>query len=210
MRKNLLITALFLVGFTTVNAQLFVGGGVSYTSNNKTEEQRGKEYTTETRSFILSPRLGYFLNDKVAIGISLSQIFSKTTEIEQGTATSNGNLTLIAPFARYYFAKVDKFSFFAEGQLGLGFGSNEVKYENNSPSKYKLSLSSFSVTPAVSYSFSNNFELETYINIFNISYEKQKSTLEDSNPEYSETNTDFKIGAGSNLGAITISAIYKF
>jgi hypothetical protein len=71
-----------------------------------------------------SPKFGYFLNDKVAIGAKLNYESSET----EATDTKI-NVFGVGAFARYYFLELDQKRFKAFGEAGLGFGSNKTEFQ---------------------------------------------------------------------------------
>lgn len=71
-----------------------------------------------------SPKFGYFLNDKFAVGAKLNY-----ASIKQETPSEKTNVFGVGAFARYYFLELDKKRFKAYAEAGLGFGRN--KYESD-------------------------------------------------------------------------------
>jgi opacity protein-like surface antigen len=218
MKKQLLILALAIVCFSQAEAQLFVGGAVSFSkTGGSTENDNGTDDNPSVSSFAFSPYAGYFLNDKFAVGIGVGYGRTCTTEFDylgsDEDKKSIGSTISIAPFARYYFASFNKFSLFAEGHLGFAFIKEKVKYDGETTDGPKTSTISFNVAPAISYAFSEKFELEANLNLFNLGYSHSVKKLEDNN-DTKITSNNFGFGAGLNdittLGNISISAIYRF
>jgi len=71
-----------------------------------------------------SPKFGYFLNDKFAVGAKLNY-----ASIKQETPYEKTNVFGAGAFARYYFLELDKKRFKTYAEVGLGFGRN--KYESD-------------------------------------------------------------------------------
>ncbi|WP_433834352.1 outer membrane beta-barrel protein [Flavobacterium anhuiense] len=69
-----------------------------------------------------SPKFGYLLNDKFAVGAKLD--YSSNKEEATGIKT---NVFGIGAFARYYFLELDKKRFKAYAEAGLGFGRNKTE-----------------------------------------------------------------------------------
>lgn len=69
-----------------------------------------------------SPKFGYLLNDKIAVGGKLNYSNEKTeaTNVKK-------DVFGVGAFARYYFLELDKKRFKAFAEAGLGFGSNKTK-----------------------------------------------------------------------------------
>jgi hypothetical protein len=116
MKLQLFIIGLLLFFSFSVFAQTeqgskFIGGSfqISTTTNSFNDN-------TST-SFTLSPKFGYFLQDRWAIGSGLGL-----------SITSNGDTDVtftISPFTRYYIPLIEE-KFFAVGEAGLsvGFGTD--------------------------------------------------------------------------------------
>lgn len=71
-----------------------------------------------------SPKFGYFLNDKFAVGAKLSY-----ESYEREAPESKNDIFGVGAFARYYFLELDKKRFKAYGEAGLGFGRNKNEIE---------------------------------------------------------------------------------
>lgn len=71
-----------------------------------------------------SPKFGYFLNDKFAVGAKLSY-----ESYEREAPESKNDVFGVGAFARYYFLELDKKRFKAYGEAGLGFGRNKNEIE---------------------------------------------------------------------------------
>ena len=105
--RLLLICFLLLPIFNATNAQLtkgnwLVGGNGSFSST--------KYNSTVTASYNqtyiqISPSIGYFIIDKLAVGLRPGYSYSKA---ETGTNNYAQNVFNIGPFVRYYFLEPDK------------------------------------------------------------------------------------------------------
>jgi hypothetical protein len=111
-----------------------IGGNIAFTSQKFTEDD-SKSNTLE-----LSPMAGYFIMDKLAVGLK--------TSISRFSADDDTHLSLLAgPFARFYFLPVasktnvlleghfmggtDKYKGFdAEGQVQYGFSAGPAFFLN--------------------------------------------------------------------------------
>lgn len=72
-----------------------------------------------------SPKFGYLLNDKFAVGAKLNYASNKveTTQVET-------NVFGVGAFARYYFLELDKKRLKTYAEAGLGFGRNKTDIPN--------------------------------------------------------------------------------
>ncbi|MCV2486824.1 porin family protein [Flavobacterium sp. SH_e] len=69
-----------------------------------------------------SPKFGYLLNDKFAVGAKLNYSSNKVETTQVKT-----NVFGIGAFARYYFLELDKKRFKTYAELGLGYGRNKTE-----------------------------------------------------------------------------------
>ena len=109
-------------GFTKGDGLLEGAIGVNSSDNKNTEKK--------LTSFNVSPKFGYFISNKTAIGVQVSYNQSKSTNY----ANANETYTLtnglgVGVFARYYFLEVGP-RFKAYGEAGLGYTSNGGESSN--------------------------------------------------------------------------------
>jgi opacity protein-like surface antigen len=82
--------------------------------------------------YAVNPKVGYFLNDKFAVGGQVSW-----SSYEEEATDTKTDVLGIGAFARYYFLQLDDKRFKAYGEAGLGFGKNKTEiagFEDNSNS----------------------------------------------------------------------------
>jgi hypothetical protein len=124
--KILTIAALFCIFFYShaqddpTNSEMFEPKEMTFTRGNMFVEGSIKISTGDNIDFYaLNPKVGYFLNDRFAVGgqISYSSFEEEATDIKT-------ELLGIGAFARYYFLQLDDKRFKAFGEAGLGFGKN--------------------------------------------------------------------------------------
>ena len=112
--KNLLTLALVVFGCMSLSAQAvnqgawMVGGSAGFSST------KVKDADESTTIINLSPNLGYFIADDLAIGLGVD-----LTSVSFG-GESNTSFGL-GPFVRFYFAD----AIFAQAGVNLGLGDNE-------------------------------------------------------------------------------------
>ena len=104
--RLLFIAALLFTGLA--NAQItkgnwMVGGNGSFSYTNSKSEQSSS--STKDYTINLSPNIGYFVYDKLALGSKLNYVLSKYYT-EQGN--SEFTFSTVGPFVRYYFLKEEK------------------------------------------------------------------------------------------------------
>lgn len=168
MKKNLLLTVLLTFGLLfstqlfaqTEKGNLLLGGGASfnYSDNNFDNGNSTNDVSTST-SFNFSPRIGYFVADRLALGASLGIFSSKSNSDDSDFEASSTGISF-GPYVRYYLES----GLFASANVG--FGSSTFKTEGglfdgdqtSSSINWGLGIGyaiflneSISVEPAVSY-----------------------------------------------------------
>lgn len=126
MKKSLLVGAIALFGLA--NAQMTKGDwvisgntGMGFNNVNTTYKAEGESADgPKVSTFSLTPSVGYFVIDKLAVGIDLG--FTTATTKFEGAKSTTTSLAVM-PTATYYFANDSKFVPF----LGAGIGYASVK-----------------------------------------------------------------------------------
>lgn len=151
--KKVLLTFAILFSFTALFAQInkgqyMVGGSGSFKYDNA-----GSGNTLIQQTLNITPNVGYFLFDKLAVGLDVSLTSNKVKT--SGTVHYKSFGYTVSPFVRYYvLPTTNKFNVFAEGSYGWGASKTKYipgveTYKNNS-SGYSFSAGPvFFVTPNV-------------------------------------------------------------
>lgn len=108
-RGNFVVGATF--GFSTSSSNISL--------NNADEEGEGPS----SLQFSFTPRIGYFLQDQFALGLSMDYT-SSSLEEPNSDRTEDTDL-LFGPFARYYFPLESEAFFFVEGSFGFGNSTDD-------------------------------------------------------------------------------------
>ena len=98
--KKIMMTLAAIAFAATMNAQVYVGGGIGF----KSVSYDGESTTT----FGIIPEVGYNLDENLAVGIAFGYAESGKDEHKRKGFD-------IAPYARYTFAKFDKVNLFLDG-----------------------------------------------------------------------------------------------
>ena len=129
MKKLLLSAAVAVLGFSEMNAQeaktygfsegdLFLEGNVGFSSTND------KNTDEKTNGFNISPSVGYFITEDIAIGGRIS-LESYKEEIA-GVDTEDNFGFGVGAFGRYYFLDLGE-RFKTNAEFGLGYASLDNK-----------------------------------------------------------------------------------
>jgi len=128
MKKILLAGAVALFGLS--NAQMTKGDwvfsgntGLGFNSIDTKTKVEGQTYDgAKVSTFSVTPSVGYFVIDKLAVGIDLG--FTNLTTKEDGDKTTISSFSVM-PTATYYFANSSKLVPFLGA--GIGYASNKTK-----------------------------------------------------------------------------------
>lgn len=150
--KKILVLLFAVMATMAVNAQLYVGGSVGFSS---VKPEGGKSVST----YKIMPEIGYNLSDNWAIGATLGY-----AKIEMNEELMKG--FEIAPYVRYTFVKSDLLNLFVDGQVSF----NSSKPDGDGAE----SISTFGVgiKPGLAVNLSENISLIAKYGL--LGYEKQK------------------------------------
>lgn len=198
--KKVLLSLAAVFAFGLANAQetesngfakgdVFLSGTVGFSS-----ESTGDAKTT---GFNIAPSAGYFVNENIAVGLSLGYNSLKN-EVPSNPVTSESKYTSfgVGAFGRYYFTPGNSFSLF--GQLGVGYESG--KLEQNSDES-KTDSFNIGVAPGINYFVSEHFALEATFGILGYSTSK---------PDFDGADSTNSFDFGLNLDNINFGIVYKF
>lgn len=212
MKTNKIVLIVIFVLFPFIlNAQVFLGGNFGLnTSGGSIDNGTITTDKPSSVSFNISPMVGKFLSEKVAIGALIDFSLSRTNNNGTPEIINSSSSIGITPFLRYYAIKMDKFSIFGQGNVGFSYSGSTSKVDGTSTDGPKTTAFSLTVMPGLAYDVSSKLSLETNINILNfgVNYSVVKSGTD------KNRTASFGVGAGlSNIvtvGTISIGAIYKF
>jgi outer membrane protein len=144
--KKVILSAAALFAFAFANAQetteapafgftqgnILLEGNLQFSSTK--EEDGGDE--TKLNVFTFTPKAGYFLTDKFAVGVEIGFGSSKEETTPEGgeTVEEKTNVFAAGVFGRYYFLDLgQRFKTYAE--VGVGFGSSKDELDGEEVSK---------------------------------------------------------------------------
>src|SRR5450759_1942136 len=209
--SRIILIVLFSFFYVSLSAQFFAGGNFGLnTSGGSTDDGTIKTDKPSTISFNFSPRVGTFLSENLAAGAALNFSLSRTKTPGTPETIDKSSTIGVSPFLRYYAIKLDKFSVFAQGNIGFSYTRPTTKVGGTltgGPITTNLYLN---VVPGLAYDLSEKFSLETSINVLSFGY--YHTTIK--NGSAKNKTSSFGMGAGLDnivtVGNISIGAIYKF
>lgn len=199
MKKLLLVGAVAL--FATMNAQTekgswVVGGSTNLGFNNVTTKySAGNESQTEpsVNTFGFSPSVGYFIQDKIALGVDLG--FQSMSQ-KDGNSKYTVSTLSIMPTGTYYFRSASNVIPYLGA--GIGYASTKVteKY-NNETDTYDTNGLAWKVKGGIVYLINSNVGVDLGVGYNQFT---DKETV---------NGTDFKTTIG-NLGVnLGLSVFFK-
>jgi len=220
---------LIMLAATTVvgNAQFFVEGsvGMDYGGAKTSLTGISNDVPSSILSFHFSPKLGYWLNDNIAIGVK--GYFSGSTNKQKKVDPNNPyevefetkeHTSGFAVFSRYKMFGTEKLSFLLESSVFLErYTADGYKIEEyKSPEKILLaqSVSTFGIDamPLITYDLSQKFSLSATAEFFSLSFFSQTNKIEEA--DVKQKVVRFRFGANTDifrsLSGIRIGFIYKF
>ncbi|MBE6291017.1 MAG: porin family protein [Bacteroidales bacterium] len=184
MKKSLLMVAFAMVAMVS-SAQIYVGGGLGFTSDKVKVSYDGDSESESGSSFYFKPEVGYVLNETLSFGLTFD--FTSDKEIGDDDAVSQWS---IAPYARYTFYRTGNLSCFVDGVLG--FGVPEEDFTNFS----------IGVRPGVALSLTENISLVSTIGL--VGWNSLSTKEDDLKLSYSTLNL------GVDGSAISFGLYYTF
>lgn len=188
-----LCTFAFHATAQTDKGNFLLGGTISYrTSRSESNQAR-------SRSYSLSPKIGYFITDNFAAGISLS--YARGTHDESFYFDKNGllinqnglkeNNTGLGIFTRYYINISNSFKFLAQLDANGTDMSTTFIHENRKieGSTFKYREYAFNLRPGFAYIPSKKWSFELAFPL--LTYYKTVNSKEMRDPNFRHTGTSF-------------------
>ena len=171
------------VGFAKEN--ILVTGAIAFSNTDYGND-------TKTTDFKLAPSIGYFLTNKVAMGVNFG--FGNETSKDGISTTQDNDMVELGAYARYYYSPAKAFSIF--NQVGVSYVTT-----NDRIAKLKNNSFSFHFAPGMNYFLSENVAIQATLG--SISY----STAKDDTKGAKSTSV---LGVNLDLTAISFGLNYKF
>ncbi|MEP2937495.1 MAG: outer membrane beta-barrel protein [Gilvibacter sp.] len=184
-----IIPALAQQDNTTTNptdkGHYIVDGSVSFSINNSTSVQDNFQTKNKAFGLGLSPKVAYFVIDRLAVGIEASFGYTDNefTGIDGVKSNSNSSGITVGPFARYYLVN----GLF--GQASVGFGTSKT---NSDEFDTKSNLFRYQLGVGYAIFLGEQVSLEPII-----SYNHSKTTADQST--FETKNDGFTLGAGFTI-----------
>lgn len=144
--KKIFMMAVMAVAALSANAQVWIGGGIGFTSSHTNGVGTEKEFT-------IKPEVGYSLSDKFDVALALNYTYaSEKAHKKLGGGKFSANEFGISPYARYKFVKAGNFFAFVDG--GIEYSTTHYKGYSTNDNMFGVY-----VTPGIAYAVSNKVTL---------------------------------------------------
>lgn len=152
--KKLFLVMLAVGGMLTAGAQnvagpIWIGGNAGFNSSSPADD-------ISSTNINIGPQVGYMLNERLGVGITLDLSFSNMTDNTNANneVKMSTNQMTFSPFARYYFPITDNFAFFGQAQIDIAMGSSKTEDQTlGTTSEGSISGFGIGVMPGVEYWF---------------------------------------------------------
>ncbi len=179
--KKIMMTLAAVCVAATMNAQVYVGGGIGFT----TASNDGDKNTT----IKLMPEIGYNLSEDVAVGIAFG--YGQNEVKINGVSTKNKAFE-INPYVRYSFLKLDKVNVFVDGV---------VAYAHNDNAGTKVNSFGVGVKPGVAVNLNDKLSFVSHFGF--LGYQNSKEDVDGAKA----TNT---FGLDLDGSALSFGLYYNF
>ena len=197
------------------SAQVFVGGGLGISFSDGNSSWGSTENSGSGFGFNISPQVGYFMKNDLAIGINgyLGNGWSNSKTTDPDDPTNEREYKYfrsswgVNAFGRCKLMGlgIENLSLLVEGSIGVQ-GSNDKNTENGITTKYPgTTVYGVNARPVLSYKLSDKLDVLAYCDFLTIGYSYQ--TRSDLN--YKSKNHNINLGFNS-FSDLNIGFIYKF
>jgi len=163
--KKILMTLAAVCVAATMNAQVYVGGGVGFGTTSH-------DGNTKT-SFKILPEIGYNLDENWAVGITFGYSQDKSY------ADVKTKMFQVSPYVRYTFVKLDKVNIFVDGA---------VDYIHTAVDDAKVNGFGIGLKPGVAVNLNDKLSFVSHLGFLGYQYSKGN---EDGAKAYNTFGFDF-------------------
>jgi outer membrane protein len=225
----LMVAVAWSAAVFTGKAQMFVGGSFGLdVASNKLKGSGESADVGKSFGFDLTPKFGYYLNDKLAVGGQIGFGITSSTPPAYAYLRSLGELGellaedfgdgfdadvkgvtttfTIAAFGRYHLFDVDKLSLIMEGSLGFTASKLKMTAGGVTTEEEPLNTVGLSVMPVLAYNLTDRFGIEASSDFLRFGFSSSSQKWGDAK----SVNTSFGFGANSTTGLIQLGVVYKF
>jgi len=231
------ISIIFAIIFMVINvkAQWFLAGSIGLNVNDfeLTTKLNNADVTFKKTEvgFSIAPKVGYYFNEKVALGLGFSvgpNFFKEKSSNWDSKLQGYSIKWNVFPFVRYSVFTYKKFFIILEGRTGVGgshyFSKAIIPQPNIQQGKSKsntLAIGVINITPILGFNLTEHLQIEAVLHFLNLGYNIDITKTDRNNPyDYDYTNksnsTKHDLNIGFNSSSILVvtrlqfGVIYKF
>ena len=194
MKKIITVFAFALIcsgAFAQFNqGRMLVGGNVGFSATtNKVDFNNTTTTQSKSTTFSLTPQVGYFIIDKLAVGAGLN--LTSVTDKADGSSDKDTQTSFsLVPMVRYY---LDPGVFF-QGQVGFGSASHK-NVDGSTTTTVKAGLFSWGVGVGYAYFLNDHVAIEPML-MYGMDTQKNK----DNDAKYIASTLSVNVGFQIYLG----------
>jgi outer membrane protein len=207
MKKSVFLSFTMLAAMAAgaqTKGSFMIGGSVSTQSTEQTNTSSTGNNATQTRSTLLiTPRVGYFVTNNLAVGVEASFASDKNTVWSQyfaGMRVETTRTFVGGAFVRRYWPIGKAFSVFGHG--GINYLDVHVRSEDGGASAETLKGSGLNVSlyPGVNYTLGRRLMIDVALRDL-ISLTTLNTSTPGGNNQLKSSTTSFTLGGDMSLGA---------
>ena len=219
MKKIYIVCLLLFAAVVNGYTQFFIEGnlGVSFNVNKGTGVENN-ESRASTLIFGVAPKMGYWLNDRMAAGVSVSYNRHNQTsrnmnnpDQEEQWVKSFSSQFGFSVFGRYQLFYIKKLSVLAESSWGINRGTTKFKQQSISEASASFTSMDINIYPVISYDLTDRISILTICEFARLGFNTGSSKYESIGAK--ESGSSFGLNAGSNilnsLADVRVGFIYK-
>lgn len=181
MKKIILTLALVAFGMTA-SAQWVLGGNIGFDHDGNSTGDYSDNATTELS---IMPKIGYWLNEDMQIGIQLgcNYDYARNYDGDNNNDHYSSRTQLewrFAPYFRYNLTSWKNFTVFCEAQLAFGITPKRSTWNNTTSTSGEGNTSSFdinfNVVPGLNYALTDKISFDAYIDLLGLYYNYNATT----------------------------------
>lgn len=205
--KRILLTFALAAFALSAHAQWVAGGNVAFNHNGTATNDL---YDHATTSFSLQPKVGYWLNSQMQVGLQLGPTYLYTRAYDgigdnEAYSSASQFTWKVAPYFRYNLTSWRNFTVFAEAQLGLSFVPESSWYNNTTGSEgngnTRVFGLTFNVVPGLNYALTEHISLDAYVDLLGLYYNYSETTVTNPITDNETTTTSHSYGLMADMDA---------
>jgi len=202
--KKILLTLALAAFAMTANAQWVLGGNIAFDHNGESTDEYSDKATTE---FTLMPKIGYWLNDNMQVGISFGCTYDYLRNYTGDNNNDHYRSTTqwswnFAPYFRYNLTSWKNFTVFCEAQLGLSITPKSswknTALDTDGEGNTNAFALNFDVTPGLNYALTDNISLDVYVDLLGLYYKYEATTTNVGGVETTDYSHNYGLKANMN------------